>query len=35
VSTMLRCAGYNVHEVGRDVPSKALMDTVRKHDAAL
>jgi dimethylamine corrinoid protein len=33
VSTMLQCAGYEVHDLGRDVPTKNFIDTIKDKNA--
>ncbi len=33
VSTMLQCAGYEVHDLGRDVPTKNFIDTIKEKKA--
>lgn len=33
VSTMLQCSGYEVHDLGRDVPTKNFIDTIKAKNA--
>ncbi|NLI62997.1 MAG: dimethylamine corrinoid protein 3 [Methanosarcinaceae archaeon] len=33
VSTMLQSSGFVVHDLGRDVPTKNIVDAVKEHDA--
>jgi methanogenic corrinoid protein MtbC1 len=35
VATMLRCSGYDVHDLGTDVPPSAFVDEVRETGAGL
>jgi dimethylamine corrinoid protein len=35
VSTMLQCAGYEVHDLGRDVPTANFIDTIKSKNAQM